>query len=84
MQGLDFTRSDQADAARFNHILWTGLKGEDVPYPTTRSGLDLRKNRRRLLAAAIEDQMRKKQQAAQASGSPDAIKNQDSNVGAQN
>jgi DNA-binding beta-propeller fold protein YncE len=84
MQGLDFTRSDQADTARFNHILWIGLKGEDVPYPTTRSGLDLRKNRQRLLAAAIEDQMRKKQQAAQASGSPDAIKNQDSNVGAQN
>jgi hypothetical protein len=49
MKGLDFTRSDHADTNRLNHVLWTGLKGEGVPYPTVRSGLNLRVNRRRVL-----------------------------------
>jgi len=50
MRGFDFKRSDHLDTARFNRVLWEGLKGEGVQYPTTRSGLDLRKNRRSLLA----------------------------------
>lgn len=49
MQGLDFSRSDHADATRFNRVLWTGLRGEDVPYPRSRSGLDLRAHRKQLL-----------------------------------
>jgi hypothetical protein len=61
MQGLDFTSSDHVDAARFNRILWAGLKGEDVPYPTVRSGLDLRKNRARLLAKVAKEQAKQKQ-----------------------
>jgi len=52
MRGFDFKRSDHLDAARFNRVLWEGLKGEDVPYPATRSGLDLSKNRKSLLANA--------------------------------
>jgi hypothetical protein len=32
----------------FNHILWQGIMG-NAPYPTVRSGLDLRKNRKQLL-----------------------------------
>lgn len=60
MQGLDFTSSDHVDAARFNRILWAGLKGEDVPYPAVRSGVDLRKNRGRLLAKAAKEQAKQK------------------------
>jgi hypothetical protein len=52
MKGLDFTRSDHADTNRLNHVLWTGLKGEGVAYPTVRSGRNLRVNRRRVLAEA--------------------------------
>lgn len=52
MQGFDFKHSDHLDVARFNRILWEGMKGDDVPYPTTRSGRDLRANRDKLLAAA--------------------------------
>ncbi len=51
MRGFDFKRSDHLDTGRFNRALWEGLKGEGVPYPTTRSGLDLRRNRKSLLAA---------------------------------
>jgi DNA-binding beta-propeller fold protein YncE len=50
MQCFDFKRSDHLDTARFNRVLCEGLKGEDVPYPTKRTGLDLSKNRKSLLA----------------------------------
>lgn len=66
MAGFDFTRSDHLDTARFNRILWAGLKGEDTPYPTSRSGRDLRKNRKRLLAQAIREHVQQKKQVAQA------------------
>ena len=33
----------------FNEALWAGLRGEEVPYPTTRHGQDLRRNRKELL-----------------------------------
>jgi len=49
MGGLDFTIEDNLDEPRFNRALWAGLRGEIVPYPTSRSGLDLRENRQRLL-----------------------------------
>ena len=45
MKGLDLSKSDHADTNRLNHVLWTGLKGEEVPYPTLRSGRNLRVNR---------------------------------------
>lgn len=63
LAGMDFTSSDHVDAARFNRLLWAGLKGEDTPYPTTRSGRDLRKNRRHLLSEAIREQAKNKQTA---------------------
>jgi DNA-binding beta-propeller fold protein YncE len=47
-RGLDFSTEDHLDAARFNRVLWQGLKGDAVPYPS-RSGADLRQNRRGLL-----------------------------------
>jgi DNA-binding beta-propeller fold protein YncE len=49
-RGLDFTRSDHVDTSRFNRVLWAGLKGEDVPYPSARSGRNLRGNRHKLLS----------------------------------
>lgn len=52
MKGLDFSKSDHADTNRLNHVLWTGLKGEEVPYPTLRSGRNLRVNRGRVLTEA--------------------------------
>jgi len=48
LKGFDFHDADRADAEAFNRILWEGIMG-DLPYPTTRSGLDLRKNRAQLL-----------------------------------
>ena len=67
MEGLDFSRSDHLDTARFNRLLWAGLKGEDTPYPTTRSGSDLRRNRQRLLAETIREQERRKAESSEAS-----------------
>lgn len=42
-RGMDFSAQDRLDSERFNLILWKGMMGEDAPYPTERSGKDLRK-----------------------------------------
>ena len=47
-KGFDFTDADRVDPDKFNRVIWEGLKG-DKPYPTTRSGADLRQNRAQLL-----------------------------------
>jgi len=47
-QGMDFSAEDRIDSGRYNHILWEGLMGSK-PYPSFRSGLDLRSNRQELL-----------------------------------
>jgi DNA-binding beta-propeller fold protein YncE len=47
-QSMDFSAEDRIDSAQFNRILWTGQNGE-TPYPATRSGEDLRADRRVLL-----------------------------------
>jgi len=47
--GLDFSREDRVDAAKYNLIQWQGLVGENVPYPSARDGRDLSKNRATLL-----------------------------------
>lgn len=52
MDGQDFKREDNLDTARFNRVLWKGLMGEDVPYPSERHGRDLSRNRTALLKAA--------------------------------
>lgn len=46
---FDFTVEDKLDAASYNRILWTGIMGEQVPYPAERSGRDLRHNRKQFL-----------------------------------
>ena len=48
-KGMDFSAEDRVDGAKFNRILWQGLKGS-TPYPAIPSGLDLRANRAQLLA----------------------------------
>jgi DNA-binding beta-propeller fold protein YncE len=47
-KGMDFSAEDRVDGAKFNRILWKGLKGS-TPYPAIPSGLDLRANRAQLL-----------------------------------
>ncbi len=47
-EGMDFSVEDHLDTAKFNRVLWTGTMG-NKPYPTYRSGLDLRANRTELL-----------------------------------
>ncbi len=46
--GMNFSKEDDFDFARYNHILWEGLMGSK-PYPSGPSGLDLRTNRAELL-----------------------------------
>ena len=49
---FDFSREDRLyDPEKFNQIIWEGLH-RGIPYPTTRSGLDLRRNRAELLKKA--------------------------------
>jgi len=48
---LDFTREDNVNPNKFNRIVWEGLHG-NKPYPTVRSGLDLRRSRSLLLKKA--------------------------------
>jgi DNA-binding beta-propeller fold protein YncE len=60
MEGQDFKREDNLDTERFNRALWSGLMGDDVPYPTERHGRDLSRNRAALLkrARAAQDRSR--------------------------
>jgi YVTN family beta-propeller protein len=46
-----FVKEDLNDADAYNRVLWEGTMG-DRPYPTARSGLDLRHNRKKLLKRA--------------------------------
>jgi len=48
-KGMDFSVEDRVDPAKFNRIVWEGLVGKDVPYPTVRDGRNLRGNREELL-----------------------------------
>jgi len=48
-KGFDFSTEDKIDADKFNRILWAGIMGDNVPYPTVRSHKNLRQNRARLL-----------------------------------
>ena len=48
---FDFTDADRNDPAVYNRVLWEGTMG-GKPYPTARSGLDLRHNRDVLLKSA--------------------------------
>jgi len=47
-KNFDFSKEDRVDPEMFNRVIWRGLMG-DRPYPTNRSGVDLRQNREQLL-----------------------------------
>jgi len=47
-KGFDFSVEDRVPTEQFNHVIWEGLMG-NKPYPTIRSGTDLRQNREVLL-----------------------------------
>jgi DNA-binding beta-propeller fold protein YncE len=47
-KNFDFSKEDRVDPEMFNRAIWKGLMG-DKPYPTNRSGADLRQNREQLL-----------------------------------
>lgn len=48
-KGFYFEVEDKVDPEKFNRVIWAGIKGDDVPYPTERSYADLRHNRAQLL-----------------------------------
>jgi YVTN family beta-propeller protein len=48
-QGFDFSVEDKLDSEKFNLVLWKGMMGEQQPYPSRRSGRNLRANRIQLL-----------------------------------
>jgi hypothetical protein len=50
-KGMDFSKADHVNPEAFNRVVWKGLK-RDLPYPTNRSGTDLRQNRVKLLQKA--------------------------------
>ncbi len=50
-QAFTFVKEDLNDAAAYNRVLWEGTMG-DRPYPNTRSGRDLRRNRKKMLTQA--------------------------------
>lgn len=52
-RGFTFVKEDLNDASVYNRVLWEGTMGER-PYPSARSGRDLRHNRRKLLADSKE------------------------------
>jgi DNA-binding beta-propeller fold protein YncE len=54
LKNFNFHDADRLDTVEFNRILWQGIMG-NVPYPTVRSGLDLRKNRAQLLKKWYEE-----------------------------
>jgi YVTN family beta-propeller protein len=45
-RGFTFVKEDLNDASAYNRVLWEGTMG-NLPYPTSRSGLDLRHNRKK-------------------------------------
>ena len=49
---FDFREEDRVPTQQFNQIIWEGLMG-DKPYPTIRSGIDLRENREALLKTVM-------------------------------
>ncbi|QFS50322.1 hypothetical protein GXM_07816 [Nostoc sphaeroides CCNUC1] len=45
-----FEVEDKLDAEEFNRVVWAGIKGDNLPYPTERSHADLRQNRAQLFS----------------------------------
>lgn len=66
-KGFDFSQEDRVDPEQFNRVIWQGLMG-DKPYPTTRSGADLRQNRKALVKSVTPQPA-----AATPNGSPGGL-----------
>jgi DNA-binding beta-propeller fold protein YncE len=68
--GFNFDQADQVNASAYNLILWKGLVGDNVAYPTERDGKDLSKRRGALLKQWRESRIREftQQQRATQSG----------------
>ena len=49
-EDFNFEVEDKLNPEAFNRILWTGIKGDNVPYPTERSRKNLSQNRSQLLS----------------------------------
>jgi DNA-binding beta-propeller fold protein YncE len=62
-RGMDFSKADHVNPDVFNRLVWKGVRG-DIPYPTKRSGADLRQNRVKLLQKAEENSKPSKTAAA--------------------
>ena len=54
-KGFDFSVEDHLDTAKYNRVVWEGTMG-DKPYPTERSGKNLRLNRAELLKSFYAQQ----------------------------
>ncbi|MDZ8108573.1 MAG: beta-propeller fold lactonase family protein [Nostoc sp. DedQUE12a] len=52
-----FEVEDKLDPEEFNRVLWSGIKGDNVPYPTERSHADLRQNRAQILTNQAKSQL---------------------------
>lgn len=48
-KNFNFEVEDKLDPEAFNRVLWTGIKGDQLPYVTERNHADLRQNRDQLL-----------------------------------
>ena len=48
-RGFDFAVEDHLNTPLFNRVLWHGLMGQNVPYPSARTGRDLSNHRHQLL-----------------------------------
>jgi YVTN family beta-propeller protein len=59
-KSFDFAEEDHLDSAKFNALVWRGVMG-NKPYPSARSGADLRENRDVLLAKLAAKQAPKGQ-----------------------
>ncbi|WP_373527859.1 beta-propeller fold lactonase family protein [Nostoc sp.] len=46
---FNFEVEDKVDPEKFNRVLWAGVKGDNVPYPTERNHANLRQNRAQLV-----------------------------------
>jgi hypothetical protein len=69
---MDFSLEDHLDSSKFNRILWTGTMG-NKPYPTVRSGLDLRANRAELLKDYEKRQADRAQPSQSRQKSPSSV-----------
>jgi DNA-binding beta-propeller fold protein YncE len=57
--GMDFSAEDRLDTPRFNRILWSGLMGDDVPFPERPKPRNLRGHRRSLLRLLAQRKVRR-------------------------